>query len=294
MNIDPEDKARLARAYVERLDDRRVVASISGGKDSAAMSLWLRELGIDHDRVFMDTGWEHPKTYEYLRGELSRVIGPIIEISAGETLAEMSMRKGIFPSRRKRWCTEKLKLEPLRAYIAGLQDAGFEVVNAVGVRAQESAKRAQMLPWEWSDGLDCETWRPLLTWKFESVRDIHALHGLSPNPLYLMGAERVGCFPCIHAGRRELQLLGRIWPERVGEIRKLERLVTETASKIVEARGEKLIHPRTLLRERAPSRPAGIDAQMTWAGTAELDLFYEEEPGCMRWGLCDTGADDPE
>lgn len=27
---------------------------------------------------------------------------------------------------------------------------------------------------------------------------------------------------------------------------------------------------------------------MTWAGTAELDLFHEDDPGCMRWGLCET------
>ncbi len=38
-----------------RIAGRRVVASISGGKDSAAMSLWLTDQGIDHDRVFCDT-----------------------------------------------------------------------------------------------------------------------------------------------------------------------------------------------------------------------------------------------
>lgn len=60
-----------------RVRGKLLVASVSGGKDSAAMSLHLRELGLEHRRVFMDTGWEHPKTYEYLSGELARVIGPI-------------------------------------------------------------------------------------------------------------------------------------------------------------------------------------------------------------------------
>lgn len=45
-------------AAVHRIAGRRVVASVSGGKDSGAMSLYLTELGIEHDRVFMDTGWE--------------------------------------------------------------------------------------------------------------------------------------------------------------------------------------------------------------------------------------------
>jgi hypothetical protein len=58
----PPDGAQV----LERLNGRRVVASISGGKDSAAMGLWLMEQGIEYDRVFADTGWEHPLTYEYL------------------------------------------------------------------------------------------------------------------------------------------------------------------------------------------------------------------------------------
>jgi len=41
-----------------RLNGCRGVASISGGKDSAAMSLYLHELGIDHDRGLLDTGWK--------------------------------------------------------------------------------------------------------------------------------------------------------------------------------------------------------------------------------------------
>lgn len=65
---------------VARINGRRIVASISGGKDSAAMSLYLTELGIEHDRVFCDTGWEHPETYDYLRGPLTQKIGPIIEL----------------------------------------------------------------------------------------------------------------------------------------------------------------------------------------------------------------------
>src|SRR6185312_16096551 len=69
-------------ALKERIAGRSVVASISGGKDSAAMSLYLHEMGIEHDRVFMDTGWEHPATYEYLAGELPRVIGPITTLRA--------------------------------------------------------------------------------------------------------------------------------------------------------------------------------------------------------------------
>ena len=61
----------LAEQILKTIRGRKVVASVSGGKDSAAMSLYLCEVGVAHERVFMDTGWEHRITYEYLRGELT-------------------------------------------------------------------------------------------------------------------------------------------------------------------------------------------------------------------------------
>lgn len=39
-----------------------IAGVISGGKDSAALSLWLTENGIEHRRVFANTGWEHDLT----------------------------------------------------------------------------------------------------------------------------------------------------------------------------------------------------------------------------------------
>lgn len=90
---------------VERINGRRVVLSVSGGKDSAAASLYLRELGIEHDRVFADTGWEHQKTYEYLRGPLTAALGPITEVRAEKLFTELVREKRIFPDRVKRFCT---------------------------------------------------------------------------------------------------------------------------------------------------------------------------------------------
>jgi 3'-phosphoadenosine 5'-phosphosulfate sulfotransferase (PAPS reductase)/FAD synthetase len=123
----------------DRIGSRTVVASVSGGKDSAAMCLYFRELGLEHRRVFADTGWENAKTYDYLRGELTRVLGPIDEISAGITLPDLVRKKGMFPSRTKRFCTSELKVKPLAKYIRALDD---DCINAVGIRAAESQARS--------------------------------------------------------------------------------------------------------------------------------------------------------
>lgn len=83
--------AKATPELLAKLNGRRVVASVSGGKDSAALSLWLTEQGIDHDRVFMDTGWEHPDTYEYLRGTLAAKLGAITELRGERDMVQLGI-----------------------------------------------------------------------------------------------------------------------------------------------------------------------------------------------------------
>jgi 3'-phosphoadenosine 5'-phosphosulfate sulfotransferase (PAPS reductase)/FAD synthetase len=45
----------------------KVIVTFSGGKDSLAALLWIRNnLTKDFTTVFCDTGWENPITYQYL------------------------------------------------------------------------------------------------------------------------------------------------------------------------------------------------------------------------------------
>ena len=204
----------MSRADLEeRIAGRRVVLSLSGGADSAASSLHLYELGIKHERVFLDTGWEHELTYRHLRGELASKLGPIIEvrpavppcdpasISPDLPLLRAAVERGVFfvllclskamlPSRVMRFCTSLLKVEPMQRYVRARHDAGEELLNTVGIRRAESDARVNMAEWEWADGFDCEVWRPLVTWSREDVIEIHKRHGVMPNPLYLRGAPR--------------------------------------------------------------------------------------------------------
>ena len=46
----------------------KVIVTFSGGKDSLASLLWVRNnLTKDFITVFCDTGWEHPLTYQYIK-----------------------------------------------------------------------------------------------------------------------------------------------------------------------------------------------------------------------------------
>lgn len=270
-----------------------IVASVSGGKDSTAMMLALREAGIPFRAVFADTGWEAPETYEYL-DLLREKIGPIDVVGhPGGMPAKIRARAG-FPARLQRWCTKELKVAPLGEYhdaIGEYHDViGTETVSAVGVRAQESASRAQMPEIEDSDEWGGWVWRPLISWTVEQVIGVHKRHGVPMNPLYHQGFDRVGCFPCIFARKEEIRLL----PEwRLAEIEALE---AETGALRAERNAEepgRYSFAEASFFQTMRQGFTGIRKVHEWArtehGGKQLPLLPPiPQGGCMRWGMCES------
>lgn len=275
-------------------------ASVSGGKDSTAMALYLQEQGIEHTPIFMDTGWESSWTYEHLQEYLPQHLGPITWIRATVELPEsvepiaqdfehrlghysamvrLILRKGMFPSRQRRFCTQTLKLFTIRDWIEAQGDD--EAVSVVGIRGAESAARALMPEWEMRSDLDFWTWRPLHAWSEDDVIAIHRRHGVLPNPHYLSGSTRVGCWPCIHSRKAEIRALARRDPERVALLADLERVVGDLA----EARAK---DAGTTLKARGHVRPTWFQSRAddrrvlrceACGGTGASDEFEEEACG---------------
>ena len=125
----------------------RHVVSISGGKDSAALAVHMRERfpDIPAEYVFCDTGCELEETYEYLE-KLEALLGIRVErLSAlsrlgvaekhGRTPFDIYLNEiygGFLPSPKTRWCTRALKIEPFEDYIG--EDKAF---SYIGIRADE-------------------------------------------------------------------------------------------------------------------------------------------------------------
>jgi 3'-phosphoadenosine 5'-phosphosulfate sulfotransferase (PAPS reductase)/FAD synthetase len=304
------------------MSDTIYLASISGGKDSAAMALHLKEQGIECRNVFFDTGWENPLVYEYIQTTLTQSIGPIemiepplpeldpeqealaikYENSLGHKSAfiRLTIRKGMFPSRKRRWCTDYLKIKTLKKLLRPMLEDGLLPVNTVGIRASESKARAKLPEREISTSLDCMVWRPIITWSTQDVIDIHTRHGLAPNPLYLKGADRVGCWPCIFSRKSEVRFMAETDQNRIDLVRDLEADVGRLTLERYKRKGNYFSGALpTFFGQNGPSGDdmTTIDEMVQWSKTSfggkQFNFFREDElePSCMSWGLCDSGSE---
>lgn len=263
-----------------------LVVGLSGGKDSLATCLHFNEQGYFYQKVFADTGWEHPFTYEYLE-YLESILGKIHRVSAHIEVKEehqefvqsietelgfkspfirYTLKYMCLPNPHRKFCTPRLKVDPITEFLNDVDDP----INVVGIRHEESSKREKMSEWEWFDHFDCYTWRPIISWSFKDVADIHKRHNIKPNPLYLKGHARVGCYPCIYANKGDLKHLD---DNRTKILHRLEEYLSDF-------RGKKVTMFKNMTIQQA------VDWSKTSRGGKQYMLFNVEPPACQKWGMC--------
>ena len=111
----------------------RHILGLSGGKDSTALALYLKNRVPEIEYFFCDTHKELPETYEYIEK---------LEIVLGKEIARLEDNRGFdhwlevfdgfLPDPRSRWCTKLLKLKPMEKFIG--KD---EAISYIAIRADE-------------------------------------------------------------------------------------------------------------------------------------------------------------
>ena len=115
----------------------RHICGISGGKDSSALAVYMRERVPEMEYFFCDTGAELPETYDYL-DKLETALGkPITRLNPRKGFDHwFEVYRGALPSPQMRWCTKKMKIEPLEEWV------GDDVaVSYVAIRADETGRK---------------------------------------------------------------------------------------------------------------------------------------------------------
>lgn len=235
------------------------VLGFSGGIDSQACAGWLLDRFAKEDVVLINSQAgrnEHPITVDFVAA-YSATVHPVIEViplvkdllgrgtregtGAKErrdalggddeelTFPGLAFVKGRFPSRKAQFCTQHLKLEPLLRFVnEHYLSQGIDIIRYAGVRADESQARKDLPERQWDDYFDCELVRPLLRWTKKECFDFVVARGEEYNPLYKMGFGRVGCAPCINAGKDDIRLWACRFPAMIDKVRAWEKEVGRT------------------------------------------------------------------
>ena len=119
-------------------DNFRHVLGLSGGKDSAALAIYIKDRYPEiHKKIeyfFTDTGAELQEVYDFL-DKLEAYLGKEIKkLSSGKPFEHwLKIHNEYLPSPRQRWCTRMMKIKPFEAFVGN-----DPVISYVGIRADEN------------------------------------------------------------------------------------------------------------------------------------------------------------
>jgi 3'-phosphoadenosine 5'-phosphosulfate sulfotransferase (PAPS reductase)/FAD synthetase len=130
----------MKQGYKAFLNDPqyRHVLGISGGKDSAALAIYIKENQPEvHEKMeyfFSDTGAELEEVYDFLN-KLEAFLGKeIVRLSSGQDFEHwLKVHNGFLPSPKQRWCTREMKIKPFEKFVGD-----DPVVSYIGIRADEN------------------------------------------------------------------------------------------------------------------------------------------------------------
>ncbi len=190
----------------------RLVATISGGKDSSVALAIAVEAGVDK-AIFSDTGIEHPETIETIERLVDR-LGVELDIVCSDGVFWDKL--GLYgpPARDYRWCTTVVKLVYLNKYFSEKGWSGV-VASVTGQRRYESTQRA--LAGRVSRAGTGSPYSlllsPVYNWISLYIHTYIHWRRLPLHPLYTYGFDRIGCFLCPTSRLSELSIVEKLHPE---------------------------------------------------------------------------------
>ena len=259
----------------------RHIVSLSGGKDSTALAIYLRDRIPELEYVFCDTGEELPETYEYLK-KLEAILGKnIMWLNPDRPFKHyLEVYRGVLPDARTRWCTRKLKIEPFEKFV------GNDLVyNYIGIRADEIHRKGYI------------STKPNIIAKYPFIEDgivkEDVLRILEESgiglPEYYEWRSRSGCYFCFFQQRIEWLGLSQRHPEKFQKAMEMEKFNPETGERYTWVPGESLLD--LILPERVEEIKVNFQSRVAVTGklvpnTPLSKIFKLDEGSDTGEGSC--------
>lgn len=268
----------------------RHVLGLSGGRDSAALAVYMRQFHpeIEMEYFFTDTGKELPEVYEFL-DKLEGVLGkPIVRLNPDRDFDFWLKRyKSFLPSVRTRWCTRMLKIRPFEAWVRPMLDEGAKVVSYVAIRADENFRDGYTSTF---DNLVVK-----LPFKDAGIAKAEVMEILDGSglglPKYYEWRSRSGCTFCFFQQKIEWVRLSERHPERFKEAQAYEKTALKNGSPFTWSEGESLVelirpervaairadHEKRLEKQRRAVRPNPLRPN----ATPDIEELYADAGSCL-------------
>ena len=224
---------------MNKINEEQHVLGLSGGRDSAALAIYMRQNqpDLEIDYFFTDTGKELPEVYEFLV-KLEGFLGkPILRLNPDRDFDFwLKQFNNFLPSPQTRWCTRQLKLRPFEQWIKPKLESGMKIFSYVAIRSDEEYREGYTsrhenliirLPFK-EDGIDKA-----------SVLDILDSSGLGL-PEYYQWRTRSGCTFCFFQQKIEWVRLKERHPDFFEEAKRYEKNAIDHGSPFTWSQGESL------------------------------------------------------
>jgi len=215
------------------------VLGLSGGRDSAALAVYMRQHHpeLDLTYFFTDTGKELPEVYEFL-GRLEGFLGKAILRLNPDRDFDFWLKQyhNFLPSVQTRWCTRQLKLRPFEAWLKPMLDAGTMVYSYVAIRADEEYREGYTSK---KDNLIVRL--PFKESNIDKAGVLELLDGAGLGlPKYYSWRSRSGCTFCFFQQKIEWVRLMEEHPGAFEEAKQYEKNAVDHGSPFTWSNGESL------------------------------------------------------
>ena len=215
--------------------ETRHLLGLSGGKDSSALAVYMRDRVPEMEYFFTDTGKELPETYDFL-DRLEVFLGkPIVRLNVERDFDHwLTLHGGLLPSSQVRWCTVKLKIRPFEEYVG--EDKAY---HYIAIRADEDRVGYKPLK---TSGLHNIV--PKYPFKDDGITKDDVFRILEESglglPDYYKWRTRSGCYFCFFQRKSEWVGLLEQHPDLFELAKGYEKFNSETGERFTWSQGESL------------------------------------------------------